>query len=226
MSPPFCESRPQYLHRFLVEVQIFSHHNVLCDRIMPCQYACLHLLKTCLLHCRLQRWVLPTTIQQPLGLPLSDTYGYPIFKPPRDYHVRGVISHVSDPKKITACTPPLNNIPYTIGFSPSLPKILDKRSQLFLAFRRSPSTASQLSSDSVIIQPSYLKDITQFSGLLKAWKALAMLVIIYSAIRRCRFRSAPLPHWSVVVWKPFRSFHGTRISQRGHCVWVGFPPQL
>ena len=55
--------------------------------------------------------------------------------------MRGFIIHVSDPKISTAYTTALNNIPDTLGFSSSLPKIIYNRAQLFLAFRRFPTTS-------------------------------------------------------------------------------------
>ena len=54
--------------------------------------------------------------------------------------MQGVITHVSAPKMSTACTTALKNIPETLGFAPSIPKILDIRAQLFLDFRRFPTT--------------------------------------------------------------------------------------
>ena len=48
--------------------------------------------------------------------------------------MQGVIIHVSDLKRSTNCTTALKNTPDTLGYDPSLPKILDNCTQLFLDF--------------------------------------------------------------------------------------------
>ena len=70
--------------------------------------------------------------------------------------MQGVITQVSDPKIITACTTALKIIPGTLGFVPSITKILDNRDQIFLSFIRFPTIANQSSSEAVSIQPRYL----------------------------------------------------------------------
>ena len=76
----------------------------------------------------------------------------------------GVITHVSYPKRSTAYTTALNNIPDTCGFPPYRPKILDNQSQLLIAFLRLPTTAIQLSFEAIRIRPRYFNYNTDFSG--------------------------------------------------------------
>ena len=106
----------------------------------------------------------------------------------------GVITHVYAPKIRTVCTTALKNIPDTLGLYPSLPGILDRRSQLFRAFLRFPTTAGQFPSEAVKICPKYLKDVTVSSGMPQAWKSLAALSLISSAAIRRLFHSTPLEH--------------------------------
>ena len=79
--------------------------------------------------------------------------------------MKGFINHAYDPKRSTNCTTSLKNIPDTLGFTPSLPNILNNRAQLFLSFRRFTTTAFQSSYDDVIIRTRYLNEVTKFSGL-------------------------------------------------------------
>ena len=79
--------------------------------------------------------------------------------------MRGFINHAYDPKRSTNYTTSLKNIPETLGFTPSLPNILNNRAQLFLSFRRFTTTAFQSSYDDVIIRTRYLNEVTKFSGL-------------------------------------------------------------
>ena len=48
-----------------------------------------------------------------------------------------------------------------------------------------------------------------------------MLALVSYTASRHRFHSAPLAHWMVVVWRPFRVAHVTRIFQQGHRGWGG-----
>ena len=77
----------------------------------------------------------------------------------------GFITHFSSPKSSTACTTALKKNPNTLGFAPSLTKILDRRAQLFLAFRRFPTTTRKLSSESDMIRLKYLKGVIDSNGL-------------------------------------------------------------
>ena len=74
---------PRHLHRFLAEVHNWSRHNVLHDRIMPPLYILLHLIEPPFLYLRLQRWLLPTSICNPSGMPPSNSSVYPVLKPPQ-----------------------------------------------------------------------------------------------------------------------------------------------
>ena len=87
------------------------------------------------------------------------------WNPPRDRPVRGVTTQVSTPKNSTACPTTLENIPDTLGFTPSLPKIIARRVQLLLAFHRFSKTYGQSASKAVMILPKYLKDMTDSSGM-------------------------------------------------------------
>ena len=79
--------------------------------------------------------------------------------------MREVINHISSQKISTACTTDFKNTPDTLGFTPSLLKILNRRSQIFLYFHRLPTNVEQLPSKVVMIHPKYLKDVTYSSGL-------------------------------------------------------------
>ena len=74
-----------------------------------------------------------------------------------------------------------------------------------------------------MILPKYLKEVIDSSGVLQACKDLSVLSLIYSTDSLPHFRSTPLVHWSVVVCRPFKSIHGTIISQRGCRGWVSLP---
>ena len=68
-----------------------------------------------------------------------------------------------------------------------------------------------------------MNDDTEVTGRLYAWKCRSVLSRISSATILHRFRSAPLMHWAVLGWRPFKSAHGTSIAQRGQHMWGGFP---
>ena len=130
--------------------------------------------------------------------------------------MRGVITHISDPKISTAFTTALKNIPDTLRFAPSLHNIIDNLTHLFLTLCRLPTKSGQASSNDLMIRPRYFNAVIEFSDILWAWKALVVLDPISSAISQCHFRFDPLAHWTVVVCCPLRESHGTIISQRGH----------
>ena len=65
--------------------------------------------------------------------------------------MKGVITHVSNPKISTEYTIALKNIHKTCRLSLSCPSILYNPTQLFIAFLRFPTTAGQSSSESVKI---------------------------------------------------------------------------
>ena len=65
--------------------------------------------------------------------------------------MRGVIAHISNPNRSTACTIALNNNPDTCGFAPYYTKILNNSDHFFLAFLRFTTTAGQPLSDAVRI---------------------------------------------------------------------------
>ena len=71
--------------------------------------------------------------------------------------MQGVIIYAPAPKTRTACATALNNIPDTLGLSPSLPIISIRKAHIFPALHTFPTTASQLSSEAVKIHPKYLK---------------------------------------------------------------------
>ena len=49
-----------------------------------------------------------------------------------------------------------------------------------------------------------------------------MIYRISSATSLRHFRSAPLAHWVVLGWQPFKAVHRTSISQQGYHVWGRF----
>ena len=137
--------------------------------------------------------------------------------------MRGVITHVSDPKINTACTNALKNIPDTLGLAPSCTRILVSRAQLFHAFFKFPATARKFSSPSVKTRPNYLNKVTISSCLPCAWKDLSTISRISSSSIRRRFLSAPLAHWEVERCRLFSACHGTIMLRRGHRGWGRFP---
>ena len=79
--------------------------------------------------------------------------------------MRGVITHVSDLNISTACTTALKNIPETLGMSPSHPRIIYRRTQIFRDFMMFPATDGQSSSSAIKTRPRYLKGVTVSIGL-------------------------------------------------------------
>ena len=59
--------------------------------------------------------------------------------------------HISDPIISTVCTTALKNIPDTLGFDPSLHKIIDKCAKFFLRLCRFLTNSVQSSSNAVMI---------------------------------------------------------------------------
>ena len=55
----------------------------------------------------------------------------------------GVVNHISSLKISTSCTTALKNITDTLVFAPSIPNIIDRRAQLFLALSSFPTTTVQ-----------------------------------------------------------------------------------
>ena len=78
----------------------------------------------------------------------------------------GVVTHFSAQKGSTSCTTDLKNIPLTLGLTPSLPKIINRCAQLFLALSRFPTTTGQSFPKSIMIQPRYFKYVTDSRGML------------------------------------------------------------
>ena len=107
----------------------------------------------------------PISIPITSGLPHSYLLSYPVLETPNVPTHAGVITHTLSPKMITTCTTALKSIPDTLVLAPSLLKILYRRAQIFLAFRRFPTTSCKSSPKSVIICPNYLKGVTNYSGL-------------------------------------------------------------
>ena len=117
----------------------------------------------------------------------------------------------------------MKNTPNTRVIYPSPPKILYNLAHFLPDFLRFPTTAVHSSSEAVRTHPRYLKDDNEVSERLYAWKCRSVLSRISSATILRRFRSAPLMHWAVLGWRPFKSAHGTSIAQRGQHMWGGFP---
>ena len=65
----------------------------------------------------------------------------------------GGITHISDPKRRTACTTTLKKVPDTHMFAPSCPKILIIQDHFFRSFQRFIATAGHPLSEAVIILP-------------------------------------------------------------------------
>ena len=87
------------------------------------------------------------------------------WNPPIARPIRGVIVHVSNPIRSTVCTTDLKNISDTLGFAPSLRKIIKNRDQLFLKSCRFPTNSGQSSSEAVMIWPRYFNEVTEFSDV-------------------------------------------------------------
>ena len=78
----------------------------------------------------------------------------------------GVITHVSDPNRRTACTTSLKKIPDTRGLLTSCPSILYICAQLFRAFQRFYTLIGQYLSAAIKIHPRYLNKVTVARCLL------------------------------------------------------------
>ena len=105
---------------------------------------------------------------------------------------------------------------YPVNLIYAIYKIINNCIHLFLALCRFPIKSGQASSNDVMIQFRYLNNVTKFSDIPWAWKSLAMLALVSSAISQHRFCSSTLAQWAVVVCCPLRDAHGTIISKRGH----------
>ena len=79
--------------------------------------------------------------------------------------MRGFITHVSDPKTITARTTALEKIPETLRLSPSRPRIFVTRVQLFRAIFSYLTTVGHSLQVADETRPRYLKEVTISSGL-------------------------------------------------------------
>ena len=75
-------------------------------------------------------------------------------------------SPMSPPQKLVPPTPPRwKTTPNTIGLAYSLPNIFYRHAHILLSFSRLPTTGDQSSSEDAMICPTYLKDVTDSSGL-------------------------------------------------------------
>ena len=84
--------------------------------------------------------------------------------PRRDFPMRGVTIHVSNPKRSTACTKALKKKPYTRGAAPSLMRMRAILLKTALAQEKFFTTVGQLSSTANINRPRYLKEVTISRG--------------------------------------------------------------
>ena len=100
-----------------------------------------HLLKTLLIHCYLQQWLLPSPSYCRFGCPHVIRLATLCWKLPRAHPMWRVSTHISEPNNRTACTTALKIFPDRLGLEPSRPRIHASRSQLFCAFQRFPTTA-------------------------------------------------------------------------------------
>ena len=141
----------------------------------------------------------------------------------RAHSIRGVRTHVSDPKRNTACMSILNKYPKNFGYAPFLIKILIIRTQMFLDFRRVPVTSGQFVYPAIITLPRYLNDVMVSNGSPYSRKHLSKLSCRSSSTRRLRFLSAPLAHWEVARCLLFRENQGIRMFQWGHRGWGMLP---
>ena len=144
-------------------------------------------------------------------------------KPPSVRPIRGSVTQVSYPKKITACTTALYKFPEVRASTPYWPKILDILVHLFWAFLKFETTNSQSSSEMVKTFPRYLNYNTATSGRSEAWKASAALVWASSSTRRWHICSSHLAHITLDVWRPFRASKGTNMSHLVHHGWCRLP---
>ena len=137
--------------------------------------------------------------------------------------MRGVRTHVSDPKSNNTCTTTLKNILDTLWSTPSWPRILIRRAQLFRSFFKFPTNTRQSLSPAAKTRPRYLNKVTSSIGIQYAWKALYLLSHISSSDSFQRLLSAPLAQW-VVAWYLLLSSHqGTIMFHWGHYGWGRFP---
>ena len=136
--------------------------------------------------------------------------------------MRGVRTHVSDPKSNTDCNMDLKNIPDILKYAPSWSRILVIRAQLFQVFLKMPTTTSQLSSPAFMKRPRYLKKVTVYSGSPYAFNSLSLLSHNYSSARRWRFLSTPLAHCAESRYIPISACQGTNMLRQGHHGWERF----
>ena len=112
--------------------------------------------------------------------------------------MRGVITHISDPKRKTSCITAFNKVPDTHVIDPSRPKILVSQAQFFCVFRKFLTTTVQSLSDAVIIMPRYFNDGTKLSERPYDLKSLSVISCISSTAILCYFRSTPFVRYVVL----------------------------
>ena len=135
-------------------------------------------------------------------------------------------THVSDPNSRTEFTTALKKVPGVCASSPYLSIILNILNHLLIYFCRLASTAGQSFSEVIKMRSKYLKAVTVIIVQPYSLKSLSVHALASSAISLCRFRSTPLEHWVVLVWRIFRASHGTIMSQQGHRGWRRLPSYM
>ena len=117
----------------------------------------------------------------------------------------------------------LKKKPDTRGAATSLLKISDILLQTLLVLDELFTIVGQSSYATNITRNRYLKEVTIFRGRPYDLKALAVTYLSSSAANLRIFHSAPQGHCAVRLCVPFRAFHGTSMSHRGHRGWGRFP---
>ena len=130
--------------------------------------------------------------------------------------MRGVITHISDQNRKTACITSLNKVTGTRVICPSRPNILVIQAHFFCVFLRFLTTTGQSFSKAVRIRPRYFIDGTELSGRPYALKYRSVLSCISYIVIMCHFRCTPFVHCVVLGWQTFNTAHSNRMSQRVH----------
>ena len=123
-----------------------------------------NLFKTRFLHCLCQWWILPPPPPCLIRCLAVIRHANLCWKMTRARSVRGVRTHISDPKKQHCLDDHLKIQSKYPRFFPSQPRILVIRVQLFRFFLRLLATAGQLLSPAVRTRPIYLNKMTVSRG--------------------------------------------------------------
>ena len=116
------------------------------------------------------------------------------WKPSRAFSNQGIITHILDPNRSTACTNAAQNLPAVLLSAPSLPQSFTSRPHFSRALRRFYSTAGQLLLDNDSIFPKYLNKGTAVSSVPYTKKTFPTRSSVSAKTSLLCFLSNPLQH--------------------------------